>query len=70
MKSKQRRGWIIRCAARFVAVTVKPGDWCYADRDGVLFSDVQLVDSTLTAVPTWLCRWVMQHADYGGTRLG
>lgn len=26
----------------FGGVTVKPGDWCYADRDGVLFSDVEL----------------------------
>jgi regulator of RNase E activity RraA len=23
-------------------VTIKPGDWCYADRDGVLFCDVEL----------------------------
>lgn len=23
----------------FGGVTVKPGDWCYADRDGVLFAD-------------------------------
>jgi len=26
----------------FGGVTIKPGDWCYADRDGVLFSDAEL----------------------------
>ena len=26
----------------FGGVTIKPGDWCYADRDGVLFSDEEL----------------------------
>ena len=27
----------------FGGVTIKPGDWCYADRDGVLFSDLELL---------------------------
>lgn len=26
----------------FGGVTIKPGDWCYADRDGVLFSEMEL----------------------------
>jgi regulator of ribonuclease activity A len=26
----------------FGGVTIGPGNWCYADRDGVLFSDVEL----------------------------
>jgi regulator of ribonuclease activity A len=26
----------------FGGVTIRPGDWCYADRDGVLFADTEL----------------------------
>ena len=42
VKSKKAGAGSFDVPLAFGGVTVKPGDWCYADRDGVLFSDVEL----------------------------
>ena len=42
VKSKKTGAGIFDVPLAFSGVTIKPGDWCYADRDGVLFSDLEL----------------------------
>ena len=42
VKSKKTGAGSFDVPLAFGGVTVKPGDWCYADRDGVLFSDGEL----------------------------
>jgi regulator of ribonuclease activity A len=42
VKSKKGGAGTFDVPLAFGGVTIKPGDWCYADRDGVLFSDVEL----------------------------
>ena len=43
VKSKKTGAGNFDVPLAFGGVTIKPGDWCYADRDGVLFSDVELL---------------------------
>ncbi len=43
VKSKKTGSGNFDVPLAFGGVTIKPGDWCYADRDGVLFSDLELV---------------------------
>ena len=43
VKSRKTGAGNIDVPLAFGGVTVKPGDWCYADRDGVLFSDLELL---------------------------
>ena len=42
VKSKKTGAGNFDVPLAFGGVTIKPGDWCYADRDGVLFSDLEL----------------------------
>lgn len=42
VKSKKSGAGNFDVPLAFGGVTIKPGDWCYADRDGVLFSDQEL----------------------------
>jgi len=42
VKSKKTGAGSVDVPLAFGGVTMKPGDWCYADRDGVLFCDVEL----------------------------
>jgi regulator of ribonuclease activity A len=42
VKSKKGGAGAFDMPLAFGGVTIKPGDWCYADRDGVLFSDLEL----------------------------
>jgi len=42
VRSKKGGAGSIDVPLAFGGVTIKPGDWCYGDRDGVLFSDVEL----------------------------
>ena len=42
VKSKKTGAGNFDVPLLFGGVTIKPGDWCYADRDGVLFSDLEL----------------------------
>lgn len=43
VKSKKTGAGTFDVPLAFGGVTIKPGDWCYADRDGVLFSDLELL---------------------------
>ena len=43
VKSKKAGAGTFDLPLAFGGVTIKPGDWCYADRDGVLFSDLELL---------------------------
>lgn len=43
VKSKKTGAGNFDVPLAFGGVTIKPGDWCYADRDGVLFSDTELL---------------------------
>ena len=43
VKSKKTGAGNFDVPLAFGGVTIKPGDWCYADRDGVLFSDLELL---------------------------
>ncbi|MEO7254161.1 MAG: ribonuclease E activity regulator RraA [Casimicrobium sp.] len=42
VKSKKTGAGSFDLPLAFGSVVIKPGDWCYADRDGVLFSDTEL----------------------------
>ena len=42
VKSKKTGAGNFDVPLAFGGVSIKPGDWCYADRDGVLFSDLEL----------------------------
>lgn len=42
VKSKKAGAGSFDVPLAFGGVTIKPNDWCYADRDGVLFSDASL----------------------------
>jgi len=42
VKSKKTSAGTFDVPLAFGGVTIKAGDWCYADRDGVLFSDLEL----------------------------
>ena len=42
VKSRKSAAGSFDVPLAFGGVTIKPGDWCYADRDGVLFSDMEL----------------------------
>ena len=42
-KSKKTGAGNFDVPLAFGGVVIKPGDWCYADRDGVLFSDLELL---------------------------
>ena len=43
VKSKKTGAGNFDVPLAFGGVTIKSGDWCYADRDGVLFSDLELL---------------------------
>ena len=43
VKSKKTGAGNFDVTLAFGGVVIKPGDWCYADRDGVLFSDLELL---------------------------
>ncbi len=43
VKSKKTGAGSFDVPLAFSGVTIQPGDWCYADRDGVLFSDLELL---------------------------
>ena len=43
VKSKKTGAGSFDVPLAFGGVTIKPDDWCYADRDGVLFSDRELL---------------------------
>ncbi len=42
VKSKKTGAGNFDVRLAFGGVTIKPDDWCYTDRDGVLFSDLEL----------------------------